>query len=906
MHTMNEDGSIRLPGLIDVVAKCLEVPPSEIEVGVPLSRYGLNSLSSVELITALSAATQRDLPEWLLLDCPDIRTLERFLNGSDDAGGAGGEMRVARIERLLEDAVLPREIRPAPPMRHGSGERSVLLTGVTGFLGAHLLQALLQQDGTRVLCLVRPKAPLDGPTRLRRLMQSRGLWPAFGDRVEAVEGDLRRPRLGLSTKAFDRLCREVDAVYHGGAEVNWVQPYETLRDTNVTGTVEILRLACRHRTKPVHFVSTIGVCLATPGPTTVSEEDDMIAHIAGLHFGYVQSKCVAETLLRRAAERGLPVRIYRPALISGDSRSGLSDTEGFLSSFLKGCVQMECAPDLDWLLDCCPVDHVARSIVRLSADRGDSLRVYHLDNPRPRHWRECVLWMNLYGYAVRLVPFRDWLSRLQAAARDTGHALHSLQGFFLARPPGMSGLTLPELYEEGRKSDVRSLATRTTLERLSIGCPSLNADLLDRYFESFVACGFLDAPPNRPAQPRRACSGDVDPSPLGRLFRRFHGEETLTVTGARQSLDSENSIITELASWRYGRSRGLFRYRADMLRSGEDGPRSVDVMVKIKPRDEEVIEIGQRVASLCSTELGRAYERHKHRLGLLGCHIRELAIYEQRDPRFRRNTPVCYGSLRDDRRDSWILVLEYLSDTLLMDSADDVRGWRRDHVEAAVRGLAELHAIWYGRESELARQPWLGSISCARGMTESTELWMALADHASPVFRDSIGSEIRELQQRFIDDLGGWWRELEAAPRTLTHNDFNPRNITFRKTASGPRLCVYDWELATLGVPQHDLAELLCFVLGPQTSREEVEHHVELHREALQRATGCAIDRSSWRRGFELCLRDLLLNRFAMYVLVHTFRRQRFLERIVRTWRTIHGHCARDSHARPARSWRIA
>ena len=141
--------------------------------------------------------------------------------------------------------------------------------------------------------------------------------------------------------------------------------------------------------------------------------------------------------------------------------------------------------------------------------------------------------------------------------------------------------------------------------------------------------------------------------------------------------------------------------------------------------------------------------------------------------------------------------------------------------------------------------------------------------------------------------MGRWWRGLEKDPRTLIHNDFNPRNITFRETGAGLCLCAYDWELATLGVPQHDLAELLCFVLTPRSTADEVDHSVELHRASLERATGRSIDSARWRAGFELSLDDLLINRFGMYAMIHTVRPLLFLERVVRTWWTIHEHVSR-------------
>jgi hypothetical protein len=582
------------------------------------------------------------------------------------------------------------------------------------------------------------------------------------------------------------------------------------------------------------------------------------------------------------------VTVYRPALISGHSRSGFSETYGFLSSFLKGCVQMRCAPDLDWVLDCCPVDHVVASVTSLAADDATAFRVFHLDNPGSRHWRECVLWLNLYGYPVRLLPYRVWLQQLEEEAGDPGHPLHSLRSFFSWRPAGPDGPTLPELYEQRRKSHIDSEATREALAACSLRSPSLNAHLLDRYFNSFVQRGFL--PPSiRATQRTHAANEGLGAAEFTQVFRRFYSDEMLQITGVSEhGRGSEYSILTELSSWKYGRAQGLSRQRVELLRGNGAGATALDVMVKMKPEDRELIEIGQSVADLCGPTVGKAYGSFKHRVGLDRSHLRELAIYEQQDPEFRRHTPICYGILRSDRRRRWALVLERLSDTVLMDSADDIGLWRREHVEAAVHGLAKLHALWYGRQTELLRKPWLGHVFSARTMAQTAELWKALAAHAAALFVEWTEGSMRTVQTERIDNVGRWWRGLETDPRTLIHNDFNPRNITFRETGAGLRLCAYDWELATLGVPQRDLAELLCFVLTPQTTADEVDHYVELHRVSLERATGRGIDPSRWRAGFELSLDDLLINRFGMYAMIHTVRPLMFLERVVRTWWTIH------------------
>jgi aminoglycoside phosphotransferase (APT) family kinase protein len=130
--------------------------------------------------------------------------------------------------------------------------------------------------------------------------------------------------------------------------------------------------------------------------------------------------------------------------------------------------------------------------------------------------------------------------------------------------------------------------------------------------------------------------------------------------------------------------------------------------------------------------------------------------------------------------------------------------------------------------------------------------------------------------------------------RTLIHNDFNPRNLALRRTAAGPRLCAYDWELATLGLPQYDLAELLCFVLPLEHRLEEANHYLESHRQALAQATGRSIECEPWRRGFVLSLEELILNRLPMYAMIHGFRQQPFLERVLRTWRMLYGHAMKS------------
>ena len=127
-------------------------------------------------------------------------------------------------------------------------------------------------------------------------------------------GDLAQPQLGLSAAEYGRLSERVDTIVHNGALVNYIRTYDALRPANVEGTRDLLRLATTSRRKAFHLVSSTFIYGWSTEPV-VGEWDDN-AKMSGLDFGYSQSKWVAEQLVLSAQRQGLPVRVYRPSLIS--------------------------------------------------------------------------------------------------------------------------------------------------------------------------------------------------------------------------------------------------------------------------------------------------------------------------------------------------------------------------------------------------------------------------------------------------------------------------------------------------------------------------------------------------------------------------------------------------------------
>ncbi len=364
--------------LTDAVAECLRLPVDELDPQVPLVRYGLDSLGAVQLTMMIAARLRRDVPEDLLIIHPDIESLESFVRG----GSLGRPRAVARslglgadLDQMLADSVLPRDICPDSSLCETDSVDSILLTGATGFLGAFLLRALLRETAADVYCLVRSADPKEATARVRGNLERYGIWEVgFEARVKTIRADFSKPRLGIDVGQLDFLVQQIDTIYHCGASVNWVVPYAGLRDVNVLGTLELLRFACQGRPKPFHFVSSISVCYSNDRVDDVTENDELIGNLGGIYLGYAQSKCVAESLVRRANERGLPATIHRPTLIAGDGSTGRSNPDDLLSKMIRGCIQMGSAPDLDWVLDCCPVDFTADAIVRIISTAAEFAR----------------------------------------------------------------------------------------------------------------------------------------------------------------------------------------------------------------------------------------------------------------------------------------------------------------------------------------------------------------------------------------------------------------------------------------------------------------------------------------------------------------------------------------------------
>jgi len=340
----------------------------------------------------------------------------------------------------------------------------ILLTGASGFLGIFLLDELLRDTEARLHCLIRSPSVQEGATRIRAQMELFGLWDErYSDRINPVLGDLSRPLLGLLPREFDEIAETIDVIYHAGAIVNFFLPYKVLKGPNVFGTQEVLRIAGRHRSKAVHFVSTMAIV-----PHLAQGTDGQVS--LELSTGYAQSKWVAEQLTCAAGLRGIPVSIYRPSSITGCTRTGAGNLSDLLSRFILECIRLSSLPDIPMEINLIPVDHVAKAIVSLS---GRSEVIGHTFNVRNNRvttlgeLHDCILSL---GIPMQKVSYEHW--RL-SALNDSQSQLAPLLVLLLDRmsvPQATSAKLEANYTKPVEISDVQG-----------IGCPEITPYLLRRY-----------------------------------------------------------------------------------------------------------------------------------------------------------------------------------------------------------------------------------------------------------------------------------------------------------------------------------------------------------------------------------------------------------------------------------------
>ncbi|MFC8384354.1 AMP-binding protein [Nocardia sp. NPDC057272] len=285
----------------------------------------------------------------------------------------------------------------------------VLVTGATGYLGGHLLSALLARNA-HVTCLVRGDRDIEARQRLRHV---RG--------IRVLAGDITRTDLGMSADAT-RAAGRAQVIIHAAADTRLVAAPAELERTNHTAVSGLLAWIDAHAPDArFHHLSTLGVAGGVEGNARRFSEADLPI---GQYFRtpYERAKFGAELTVRRWAAQGRQCYIHRSGHIAADSRTGAFQRnigDNRVYQMIRGYLLAGAAPRRPAVsFGFSHVDTVAAAIATLAGRPACAPGVYHIETPHLVAHDELVAWSAAAGYPVALTDdtaFTAALARVEGS-----------------------------------------------------------------------------------------------------------------------------------------------------------------------------------------------------------------------------------------------------------------------------------------------------------------------------------------------------------------------------------------------------------------------------------------------------------------------------------------------------------
>jgi NAD(P)-dependent dehydrogenase (short-subunit alcohol dehydrogenase family) len=385
---------------------------------------------------------------------------------------------------------------------------SYFVTGATGFIGRHLVEELLDhRDGT-IFVLVRKGSV----ARLEALMRR---WDT--DRVVPVVGDLSKPGLGVPRRWLAERKGGIDHFFHLAAVYDMTADDETNQTMNVGGTRNALSLAGKLGAGCFHQVSSV----AAAGEFRGRFDETMFAEGQQLPSPYHRTKYESEKIVRQEAT--VPWRVYRPAIVVGDSQTGAMDkVDGPYYFFPLLKLMRDNLPA--WLpllgvdlgdTNVVPVDYVAKALDHLAHLPGHDGEAFHLVNPEPQPVVEMLNMFCAAAGAPRFAtpvdrrvtgsrPFRLVPPQLRPAALLNGLVRSGPGRALLDQTVGRLGVPAEVLAHTSFPAQFDSRRTEKALAGSGIGVPDLEsyARTLWGYWEEN-----LDESTGRSSEVRAALAG---------------------------------------------------------------------------------------------------------------------------------------------------------------------------------------------------------------------------------------------------------------------------------------------------------------------------------------------------------------------------------------------------------------
>lgn len=362
--------------LHDVFKKTLNL---NIGVTDNLFEYGIDSLMIIKLVSSLYLYNI-NLGVQDFYDNPSIEKLSKKLEDNTSSKKAQNDNHITNISIIRKKLSNYNEKTP----------KNILLSGVTGFLGIHVLDSLLSTTKCNIYCLVRSK---EGKDPKRRLLDRLNYYfpkkynDLFDKRIFVVDSNITSSNLGLQDELYKDLGSKITSVIHCAADVRHYGDYNLSEKINIEATKNIIKF-CLDFNIVMNHISTLtvsGYGLVKVKYNGIFDENKFYINQAYEDNIYVKTKFLAEEEIFNAVGNGLIANIYRIGNLTNrysDSKFQFNSYENAFINKLRAIKELKILPESlkDYELELTPVDLCANSIVKLAIFNKlkYNINVFHL------------------------------------------------------------------------------------------------------------------------------------------------------------------------------------------------------------------------------------------------------------------------------------------------------------------------------------------------------------------------------------------------------------------------------------------------------------------------------------------------------------------------------------------------
>lgn len=287
----------------------------------------------------------------------------------------------------------------------------------------------------------------------------------------------------------------------------------------------------------------------------------------------------------------------------------------------------------------------------------------------------------------------------------------------------------------------------------------------------------------------------------------------------------------------------------------------LSLLLKSKSTDLETIKGLHIMAASVNPLLSDQITNNKEHLEYAKSHLKEIEVLTFLNDRGFTDTPKFYGSKVDKHREIFMFIQERLNfeDLLLIDAENSPEKWTEDLIKGAIQSISKAHQLL------------MNSLD--------TKLYQFNFESASSLYEFLVKIAIAENPAK-ESELNSIWEQTIVnkrstnLPKTIIHNDFNPRNVAVR---SNGEICIYDWELAVYQYPHRDIIEFLSFAMD-EIDEEVFAKFLHFHHELWGGEE--LYTWKEWKEGYIITLREYLLSRVLFYTAAEVVMKLKFAERV--------------------------